>query len=37
MRFFLQSLNYPDKDLDVVTDPDPLIVYQPPATELGHD
>ncbi len=28
MRHFLASLDYPDKDLDVIGDPDPLIVGQ---------
>jgi polyphosphate kinase 2 len=37
MRFFLSNLDYPDKDLEVVTAPDPLIVYQPPAAELANN
>jgi hypothetical protein len=28
MRHFLASLDYPDKDLEVVGEPDPLIVGQ---------
>lgn len=28
MRHFLSSLNYPDKDMDIVGEPDPLIVHQ---------
>ncbi len=34
MRHFLSSLDYPDKDLSVVTPPDPLIVGQ--ATHVIH-
>jgi len=34
MRFFLNHLDYPDKDQKVVTEPDPLIVYQPPPRVL---
>ena len=30
MRYFLSNLDYTDKDLSVVTAPDPLIVYNPP-------
>jgi polyphosphate kinase 2 len=30
MRYFLRRLDYPDKDLDVVTVPDPLVVCNPP-------
>ena len=29
MQHFLHSLDYPEKDLDVVTGPDPLIVGSP--------
>ncbi len=36
MRFFLNQLDYADKDTDVVTPPDPLIVGQPPQIRL-HD
>ena len=30
MRYFLSQLDYPDKDTDIVTAPDPLIVTNPP-------
>jgi len=35
MRFFLHNLDYPDKDQEIVTEPDPLIVYQPPQKVLA--
>jgi polyphosphate kinase 2 len=31
MRYFLNRLDYPDKNLDIVRQPDPLIVAHPPA------
>jgi polyphosphate kinase 2 (PPK2 family) len=36
MRHFLSKLDYPDKDLSVVSSPDPLIVGSP-AQVLGKD
>jgi polyphosphate kinase 2 (PPK2 family) len=34
MRYFLNKLDYPDKDKKIVKLPDPLIVGQPPQIEL---
>ncbi len=35
MRYFLNELDYPDKDHRIVKAPDPLIVGQPQPAEIG--